>query len=74
MIVSGQEKIKSDKFSFSVKIIEKWDYENINIFGLNNEFIRVKQEIDKAKIKAYVKAGGTIDGLRISEDTSLSVR
>lgn len=74
MIVSNQDKIKTDKFSFSVRAVEKWDYENINLFGLSDEFIRTKQEIDKTKIKEFVKAGGTIDGLRISEDTSLTVR
>ena len=74
MIVSNQDKIKTDKFSFSVRTVEKWDYENINLFGLSDEFIRTKQEIDKTKIKEFVKAGGTIDGLRISEDTSLTVR
>lgn len=74
MVISNQDKIKTDKFNFSVKRVEKWDYENINLFGLSDEFIRTKQEIDKTKIKEFVKAGGTIDGLRISEDTSLTVR
>lgn len=74
IVISNQDKIKTDKFNFSVKRVEKWDYENINLFGLSDEFIRTKQEIDKTKIKEFVKAGGTIDGLRISEDTSLTVR
>ena len=74
MIVSNQDKIKTDKFSFSVRTVEKWDYDDINLFALDSDFVRVKQEIDKTKIKEFVKAGGTIDGLRISEDTSLTVR
>src|SRR5574344_554768 len=74
MIVSNQDKIKTDKFSFSVRTVEKWDYDHINLFALDSDFVRVKQEIDKTKIKEFVKAGGTIDGLRISEDTSLTVR
>ena len=74
MVISNQDKIKTDKFNFSIKRVEKWDYENINLFGLSDEFIKTKEEIDKTKIKEFVKAGGTIDGLRISEDTSLTVR
>ena len=74
MIVSNQDKIKTDKFSFLVRTVEKWDYDHINLFALDSDFVIVKQEIDKTKIKEFVKAGGTIDGLRISEDTSLTVR
>jgi len=74
IVQSGEVKYKTDKFSFNVKTIEKYNYDNVNIFGLDKEFIRVKEEIDKTKIKSFVKAGGKIDGVRIGEETSLSIR
>lgn len=74
MSVSGQAKIKTDKFNFSVKTIDYYDYEEVNLFGLSDEFKRFKEEIDKTKIKEFVKAGGVIDGLRVGEKTSLTVR
>ena len=74
MIASGQSKIKTDKFNFSIKTIEDYNYDDVNMFALDSEFIRRKEEIDKTKLKAFIKAGGVIDGVRISEKVSLSVR
>lgn len=74
MIVSGQSKIKTDKFNFSIKTIEDYNYDDVNMFALDSEFIRRKEEIDKTKLKAFIKAGGVIDGVRISEKVSLTVR
>lgn len=74
MIVSGQSKIKTDKFNFSIKTLEEYNYDDVNMFALDSEFIRRKEEIDKTKLKAFIKAGGVIDGVRISEKVSLTVR
>ena len=59
---------------FSVRTIEDYNYDDINMFGLDSEFIKVKEELDKTKIKSFVKAGGVVEGLRVSEKTSLTVR
>ena len=74
MIVSGQSKIKTDKFNFSVKTLEEYNYDDVNMFGLDDEFKRFKEELNKTKIKEFVKAGGSIEGLKISEKVSLTVR
>lgn len=74
MIVSGQSKIKTDKFNFGIKTLEEYNYDDVNMFALDSEFIRRKEEIDKTKLKAFIKAGGVIDGVRISEKVSLAVR
>lgn len=74
IISSGQTKIKTDKFSFSIKTIEEFNYDDVSLFGLDSEFIRVKEELNKENIKKYIKAGGNIDGVRISEKTSLTVK
>lgn len=74
IIASGQEKIKTDKFSFTVKTLNEYNYDDVNLFSLGSDFIRVKEELDKIKIKEYVKAGGTIEGLKISDKISLTIR
>lgn len=71
---SGQTKIKTDKFNFSVITRKSLNYDNVNMFGLDREFIRVKEELDKNKIKDYVKAGGYIDGVFEVETNSLIIR
>jgi len=71
---SGQTKIKTDKFNFSVTTRKSLNYDNVNMFGLDREFIRVKEELDKNKIKDYVKAGGSIDGVFEVETSSLTIR
>ena len=71
---SGQTKIKKDKFNFSVTTRKSLNYDNVNMFGLDREFIRVKEELDKNKIKDYVKAGGSIEGVFEVETSSLTIR
>lgn len=71
---SGQTKIKTDKFNFSVTTRKSLNYDNVNMFALDREFIRVKEELDKNKIKDYLKAGGSIDGVYEVETSSLSIR
>lgn len=71
---SGQTKIKTDKFSFSISNRKSFNYDNVNMFGLDREFVRVKEELDKNKIKEFIKAGGTIEGVFEVESSSLSIR
>jgi len=71
---SGQDKIKTDKFSFTVKTLESYNYEDVSLFGLDSKFVRVKEEIDKTKLKEFIKAGGFIDGIKIDTKTSLTIR
>lgn len=70
---SGQSKIKS-KFSFSISKRKSYNYDDVNMFGLSDDFIRVKKEIDKTEIKEFIKAGGSIDGVKEVENTTLSIR
>jgi len=71
---SGQTKIKSSKFSFSLKTLEEFNYDEVNMFALDSQFKRFKEEINKTEIKAFIKAGGSVDGVRIAEKTSLTIR
>lgn len=71
--LSGNSKLKG-KFSYSLSERETYNYDGISMFALDHEFIRKKEEIDKTKIKEFVKAGGTIDGLKIEHTMQLSIR
>ena len=70
---SGQKSIKS-KFSYSLSTRKSLNYDDVNMFILDDEFIRTKQELDKTKMKEYIKAGGIIEGVKEVESTSLSIR
>lgn len=74
IISSGEMKHKTDNFSINVRTSEVYNYDDVNTFSVSEEFIKTKIEIDKTKIKSFIKAGGTVDGVRISEDTILSIR
>lgn len=71
---SGQTKIKTDKFSFSISNRKSFNYDGVNMFALDSQFVRVKEELDKNKMKEFIKAGGTIDGVFEVETSSLSIR
>jgi len=74
IIQSGEMKHKTEKFSFNVRTSDVYNYEDVNMFSVDPTFVKVKEELDKTKIKSFIKAGGTVEGVRISEDTILSVR
>lgn len=74
LIASGETNVKTDKFSFNVTTRESFNYDDVNMFVLDDEFKRVKHELDKTKIKDFVKAGGLIEGLKINEETTLTIR
>lgn len=74
MIATGETKIKTDKFNFSTTTREVYNYDDVSTFGLDPEFVRVKEELNKTKIKEFVKLGGVVEGLKVSEETSLSIR
>ena len=71
---SGQTKIKTDKFSFSISNRKSFNYDGVNMFALDSQFVRVKEELDKNKMKEFIKAGGIIDGVFEVETSSLSIR
>lgn len=71
---SGQSKIKTDKFSFSVSNRKDFDYTDVSLFGLDPNLIRVKEELNKTAIKTFVKAGGVVDGLVEIKKSSLTIR
>ncbi len=71
---SGQSSVKTDKFNFNVRTSESYNYDDVNLFGLDREFIKVKEELDKVKLKSFVKAGGIVDGVKIEEKEVLTIK
>lgn len=74
IIQSGELKHKTEKFSFSVRTSDVYNYDDVNLEFVDSEFIKVKKELDKSQIKQFIKAGGSVEGVKISEDTILTVR
>lgn len=74
IIQSGEMKHKTDKFSFSVRTADTYNYDDVNLEFVDSGFVKVKKELDKIQIKQYIKAGGIVEGVKISEDTILTVR
>lgn len=74
IIQSGEMKLKTNKFSINVRTSEVYNYDDVNLFGVSDEFIKTVQSLDKTLVKKFIKAGGTIDGVRVTEDTIISVR
>lgn len=74
LAASGETKVKTEKFNFCLSFRQSFNYDDVNLFALDNEFKRVKEELDKTKIKEFIKAGGVIDGLKITDETTLTIR
>ena len=69
---SGVEKLKSNLFSYSIKRSEALNV--ISEDNIGREFFRIKKEIDKTSLKAFIKSGGVVDGVNIIENESLVTR
>lgn len=69
---SGQEKLKTDKFSFTIKHTEALQINSED--NIPREFIRIKREPMKTELKKFLKEGGLIEGLSIVKNESLGVR
>lgn len=74
LVQSGQSKIKTDKFSFSVSNRESFNYDNISMAFIPEAFVKTKQELNKNAIKDFYKNGGEVDGLIVSDVEVLSIR
>lgn len=71
--LSGQTKIKG-KFSYSLSDKISFNFDDVSMAFLDKEFIRVKEELDKAKMTDFIKLGGSIDGVKIEDKKVLTIR
>jgi uncharacterized protein YciI len=57
LVASGDFKLKTPKFTFSVSVRKEIDYTKLDTQSLGDDYFRVKRELDKTKLKEAVKNG-----------------
>lgn len=69
---SGQEKVKTEKFTFSFRKSSKVEVSDID--SLPQQFIKVERTISRAELAKALKAGEQIEGAQLVENQSLQIR
>lgn len=69
---SGQDKVKTEKFTFSFRKSSK--VEVLDIDSLPQQFIKVERTISRSELAKALKAGEQIEGAQLVENQSLSIR
>ncbi|WP_445479142.1 siphovirus Gp157 family protein [Lysinibacillus irui] len=69
---SGQDKVKTEKFTFSFRKSSKVEVSDID--SLPQQFIKVERTISRADLAKALKAGEQIKGAQLVENQSLSIR
>jgi len=69
------EKFKDSRCSISYRRSERVDFaDNFNFDTLPDSMKKVTIEPKKTEIKDFLKAGGEIEGVRIEENTSMTIK
>ena len=69
------EKFKDSRCAISYRKSERVDFaDNFNFDTLPDYMKKVTVEPRKSEIKEFLKAGGEIDGVRIEENTSMTIK
>lgn len=72
---SGEDKIKTDKFTFSFRKSETVEIDSLILpEDFDRRFIRIKREFDKTKIKTALKRGEHIEGASIVEKQNFQIK
>ncbi|TQR28353.1 siphovirus Gp157 family protein [Lysinibacillus sphaericus] len=69
---SGQDKLKTEKFTFSFRKSSKVEVSNID--SLPQRYVKVERTISRADLAKALKAGEQIEGVQLVENQSLSIR
>lgn len=69
---SGQDKVKTEKFTFSFRKSSKVEVSDID--SLPQQFIKVERTISRSELAKALKAGEQIEGAQLIENQSLSIR
>lgn len=69
---SGQDKVKTEKFTFSFRKSSKVEVSDIDC--LPQEYVKVERTISRAELAKALKAGEQIQGAQLVENQSLSIR
>lgn len=73
---SEQDKIKTDKFTFSLRKSSSLEIDELvaPLEFMPKQFVRIKKEFDKTAITKALKAGEIIEGCVMTEKESLQIR
>lgn len=69
---SGQDKVKTEKFTFSWRKSSKVEVSNID--SLPQQYVKVERTISRVELAKALKAGEQIEGAQLIENQSLSIR
>ncbi|MBG9692672.1 hypothetical protein ABD91_17995 [Lysinibacillus sphaericus] len=69
---SGQDKVKTEKFTFSFRKSSKVEVSNID--SLPQQYVKVERTISRSELAKALKAGEQIEGAQLIENQSLSIR
>jgi len=69
---SGQDKVKTEKFTFSFRKSSKVEVSDID--SLPQEYVKVERTISRSELAKALKAGEQIEGAQLVENQSLSIR
>ena len=69
---SGEKKLKTEKFNFSIRKSVSVSVANVN--ELPREYVKLTRTADKMKIKEQLKEGVLISGCSLNENLALGVR
>lgn len=69
---SAQDKVKTEKFTFSFRKSSKVEVSNID--SLPQEYVKVERTISRSELAKALKAGEQIEGAQLIENQSLSIR
>ncbi|WP_249659377.1 siphovirus Gp157 family protein [Lysinibacillus fusiformis] len=69
---SGQDKVKTEKFTFSWRKSSKVEVSNID--SLPQQYVKVARTISRSELAKALKAGEQIEGAQLIENQSLSIR
>ena len=69
---SGQDKVKTEKFTFSWRKSSKVEISNID--SLPQQYVKVERTISRSELAKALKAGEQIEGAQLIENQILSIR
>ncbi len=69
---SGQDKVKTEKFTFSWRKSSKVEVSNID--SLPQQYVKVERTISRSELAKALKAGEQIEGAQLIENQLLSIR
>jgi uncharacterized coiled-coil DUF342 family protein len=72
---SGEDKVKTDKFTFSFSKNEAVEIDDmVTPDDFDRRYVKIKRDFDKIKIKDAIKKGETIDGAKIVTKQNLQIK